>query len=101
MSAFEGTYSTVHVPRQFQWLGHISHQHEPTMTRTGIYTVHRDGRAGNSDDIFKFITDGSNYEDVPSACGADDGYGGYNRSVSIGTEDYGFTTAWADCPATK
>jgi hypothetical protein len=53
----------------------------------------------NSTQIFKFITDGANYEDVPSECGVDDGFGGFNRSFDVGTDDTSFTAPFGGCPA--
>lgn len=99
MNAFEGTYTTVHVRGSYDgWDQTPTDLTDPD--QDGIYSVTLTVEQ-STDYIFKFITDGSNYEDVPSACGADDGYGGYNRSVSVGTEPVTFTTPWADCPATK
>jgi hypothetical protein len=54
----------------------------------------------NSEQIFKFITDGANYESVPSECGVDDGFGGYNRTFQMGTEDASYTAPFGGCPAT-
>ena len=64
----------------------------------GIWSVVLDVEE-NSTVIFKFITDGSLYEDVPPACGADDGYGGYNRAVEIGTSPVVYTSPYAGCPS--
>ena len=99
MNAFEGNYNTVHVRGSFNgW--DTSPTNMTDDDEDGIYSVTVTVEQG-MDYLFKFITDGSNYEDVPSACGADDGYGGYNRSVSVGTGDVDYTTPWAGCPATK
>ncbi|MBD3220425.1 hypothetical protein GF314_04210 [bacterium] len=53
----------------------------------------------NEEVIFKFLHDGATYEDVPSDCGVDDGFGGFNRSFTVGTEDVTFTAPWGGCPA--
>jgi hypothetical protein len=99
MNSFEGSFSTVHVRGSYDgWA-----QTPTNLTdadEDGIYTVTLNVEQ-NMDYLFKFITDGSNYEDVPSACGADDGYGGYNRSISVGTDPVTFTAPFAGCPAGK
>jgi hypothetical protein len=99
MNAFEGNFTTVHVRGTFNgWAQTPTDLTDPD--EDGVWSVTLDVEQ-DADVIFKFITDGSNYESVPAACGADDGYGGYNRSVSVGTEPVTFTAPWADCPAGK
>jgi len=97
MNGYEGTYGTVQVRGTFNgW------DTNPTLMadgdEDGIYSVTVDVEE-NSDVIFKFLLDGSTYEDVPPECGADDGFGGYNRSVSIGTADASYTASFGACPS--
>jgi hypothetical protein len=55
----------------------------------------------NTEVIFKFLLDGATYENVPSDCGVDDGFGGFNRSFTVGTENVTFTAPFGGCPATR
>jgi hypothetical protein len=99
MNDFLGDYEVVQIRGTFNgWAT------EPTTMidedEDGIFSVTVEVEQ-NSTQIFKFITDGANYEDVPSECGADDGYGGYNRSVEVGEDATSFTAPFGGCPAGK
>ncbi len=99
MNTFEGGFTTVHVRGTFNgWAEAPTDLSDPD--EDGVWSVTVDAEQ-SSEVIFKFITDGSNYEDVPPACGADDGFGGYNRSVLVGTESTSYTSAFSSCPPTR
>jgi len=66
----------------------------------GVWTVELEVEQSTTV-VFKFITNGANYESVPSECGVDDGYSGYNRTIDVGTEPATYTTAFGGCPAVR
>lgn len=97
MNAYEGSYTNVQVRGTFNgW------DTNPTLMsdtdEDGIYSVTVEVEEGSAV-IFKFLLDGSTYESVPSECGADDGFGGYNRSTTVGTEDASYTAPFGACPS--
>jgi hypothetical protein len=100
LTAFEGTITTVGASGTFNnWAD------PPTTILTdensdGIYTVTIDveqNQSGESPLKFKFRVNGA-WESVPSACGLDDGFGGYNRAIEILTAPVSFTAPWQGCP---
>ncbi len=96
LSAYEGTITTVGASGTFNnWAD------PPTTILTDensdlIYTVTVDVEQ-NQTILFKFRVNGA-WESVPSACGVDDGYGGYNRSLPIQTAPVTFSAPWQACP---
>ena len=99
MNDFEGNFSTVSVRGTFNgWADAPTQMADDN--EDGIYTVVLDVEQ-NEAVIFKFITDGANYENVPSDCGVDDGYGGFNRSVDVGADPVSFTAPFGGCPAVR
>jgi hypothetical protein len=66
----------------------------------GIYTVTievEQNQSGEAPARFKFLVNGA-WEVVPAACGVDDGYGAYNRTVEIFTAPVTYSTSWLGCP---
>lgn len=97
MNSFEGNFSSVSVRGTFN--GWASTPTEMTDADSdGIYEVVLDVEQ-NTTVIFKFITDGANYENVPAECGVDDGFGGRNRSTEVGTDPATYTAPFGGCPA--
>ena len=96
LTAYEGTVTTVGASGTFNnWA-------DPATTiltdenSDGIYTVTFDIEQ-NQTILFKFRVNGA-WESVPSECGVDDGFGGYNRSIAVTTTPVTFTSAWQGCP---
>ncbi len=77
----------VHVAGSFQgWSPNTTLMTDPD--GDGIYTVSLDV-TGNMDHTYKFINGDAwtNNELVPSSCGWDDGFGGFNRLITVGNAD--------------
>lgn len=96
LTAYEGTVTVVGAS------GTINNWADPATTiltdenADGIYTVTIDIEQ-NQTILFKFRVNGA-WESVPSECGVDDGFGGYNRSIAVTTTPVTFTSAWQGCP---
>ena len=97
MTSHQGSFEVVQVRGTFNgWDTTPTSMTDPD--EDGIYSVTVEAEQ-NSTQIFKFLLDGANYESVPAECGVDDGFGGYNRSLELGTDDTTFTAPYGACPA--
>ena len=98
MNDFVGDFEAVYVRGAFNDWNAVPTPMNDNGDGTWSLTVQSDK---NSDMEFKFMKGLTNddYEDVPSDCGVSDGYAGYNRVVSVGTEPTAYSAAFGACPA--
>ncbi|MCP4571879.1 MAG: hypothetical protein GY838_05955 [bacterium] len=104
MTAASG-FTTVHVRGSFNgWAMAPTDLADPD--EDGIWTVEL-AVEQEAEIFFKFITDGSNYEEIePDNCTidediVDDGYTNYNRRVLMGIESQSYLAPWAACSASR
>lgn len=62
----------------------------------GIYTLSLAVPPGAAQ--FKFLNGPDGWENVPGECGADDGFGGYNRTAEFDAENNFYACCFAACP---